>query len=509
MKSKKVLILLIVILSSMCLFSFSNKVNAMTISDDGEYTLVLNVMDGEIDGNYAKIIKFNVAEGETTVKLSELTKGIVPFNGENEFSHWGKNIHSDEEADEELKIADFIYSGTSGDINYTNGLILWAKFSDKALKGTGTYYLTIDPFAGTINGKVNLRLTSKQEEFKTIDLTKYIPVREGYTFKGWDLNGRFVTSIDSSAFANCDAVNVTATYTKNSFEGDDRVLVLNANGGTIDGKSSNKYDYVGGANSGTAMSLLPYVPVREGYTFNGWNTKKDGSGKNFTYIYWRLWDKDNSVETEKDTLIFDGVVYQNLTLYATWTKNPETPVTPENPEEDKIKELQNDENVKTNLEFPDGIYKNYILDIKEVDIENSLKDKAVKFIADINVMDGNSIVKINNTKMKIKIAIPDDLKGYDKYEVVYILNDEIKETLPATIENGYIVFETSHLSQYGIVATNVKQESGTKTENTSNNENPKTSDNIMIDIILFTTSMLAIATVSIINIKTRNIKNSH
>ena len=124
-------------------------------------------------------------------------------------------------------------------------------------------------------------------------------------------------------------------------------------------------------------------------------------------------------------------------------------------------------------------------------------------------MDGNSIVKINNTKMKIKIAIPDDLKGYDKYEVVYILNDEIKETLPATIENGYIVFETSHLSQYGIVATNVKQESGTKTENTSNNENPKTSDNIMIDIILFTTSMLAIATVSIINIKTRNIKNSH
>ena len=68
----------------------------------------------------------------------------------------------------------------------------------------------------------------------------------------------------------------------------------------------------------------------------------------------------------------------------------------------------------------------------------------------------DSVVKISDTKMKISIAMPDDLKGYNKYEVVYILNDEIKETIPATVENGNIVFETSHLSQYGIVATNVE-----------------------------------------------------
>lgn len=90
MKIRKILIFLAITLAGICLFSCSNKVNAMTISNEGKYTLVLNVNDGEIDGSWSKIIKFNFDEGETTVKLSELTKGIVPFNGENEFSHWEK-----------------------------------------------------------------------------------------------------------------------------------------------------------------------------------------------------------------------------------------------------------------------------------------------------------------------------------------------------------------------------------------------------------------------------------
>lgn len=83
-----------------------------------------------------------------------------------------------------------------------------------------------------------------------------------------------------------------------------------------------------------------------------------------------------------------------------------------------------------------------------------MADKNVRFIADINVLDGNNnVVKISDTKMKIKIALPEDLKDYDKYEVVYISDGEIKETIPATVEDGYIVFEATHLSQYGIVVT--------------------------------------------------------
>ena len=99
-----------------------------------------------------------------------------------------------------------------------------------------------------------------------------------------------------------------------------------------------------------------------------------------------------------------------------------------------------------------------------------MADKNVKFIADINVLDGNNnIVKISDTKMKIRIALPDNLKGYNKYEIVYISNGEIKETIPAAAENGYIVFETNHLSQYGIIATNTGN--GTKSPQTGDNSN--------------------------------------
>ena len=444
-------------------------VNAATISDDGKYTLILTstAENASIDGKEQKVIRFNVAEGETTVKLSELTKEIVPFNGKNEFAYWGSFIG--EKVSDDIAITDFKWSGDIEGKPYTNGLTLYARFSDKLLQGTGTYYLTLDPFAGKVNGQSIMKLTSKSTEFETVDLTKYIPVREGYTFNGWELDGKIVTSIDSSYFANRDCIEVTATYTQDTFNGDGIVLKLNANGGKIEGKETNSYDYIGGSNSGTTMSLLPYIPVREGYTFNGWNTKKDGSGENYNYVYWRFWDinEETDKEFDKDTKIKEENGYErykNITLYATWIKN---------------NEIKSDGDINVSITFDKEINDNYSLDIKKVEIKKELSDKNVKYLVDINILENGEVVKINDTKMKIKIALPEELKGYKKYEVVYILNDEIKETIPATIEDGYIVFETTHLSEYGIVAT----------EKINNIENPKTGDNIGVYLV---TSLLAV-----------------
>ena len=100
------------------------------------------------------------------------------------------------------------------------------------------------------------------------------------------------------------------------------------------------------------------------------------------------------------------------------------------------------------------------------------------------MLDGDNIVKINDTKMKIKIELPEELKGYNKYEVVYILNGEIKETIPAKIEDGYLVFETTHLSEYGVIAENVEEEKI---------NNPKTGDNIGVVIALFTIATMGLA----------------
>ena len=490
MKLRKILAILVVAVIG---FLGMTTVNAATLTDQGKYALLLtsDEMEPTIDGEYVKLIRFNVAEGETTVKVSELVKGISPFNAQNEFSHW-KNDNK-EKVGEELKLTDFtkegnFYTSTGAEITYTNGFWLSAKFEGKSLNETGKYYVVIDAFGGTVNGKAKLLEESEAEEFKTIDLTKYTPVRKGYTFKGWDLNGKIVTVIDSTAFAKESVINLTATYTKDTFDGSYVILKLDANGGTIDGEEANKYDYVGGGNSGTSMSLLPYVPVREGYTFNGWNTKKDGTGKSYKYMYWAFWRNDESYESEfeRNTLNDDKNMYKNITLYATWTKNTET-------SKDTIKEITSTGEIKANVEFADEVSKNYKLDIKNVEVKDELAAKNVKFIADINVLNGNDIVKINNTKLKIKIALPDDLKGFDKYEVVYISDGEIKETISASIEDGYIVFFTTHLSEYGIVATN---------EALNNNEtNPDTGDSIVFYVAF--TFILVVSIASVYAIKKR------
>ena len=471
-----ILMLLVTVLSLSCIVT----ANAAEIKDDGKYTLILscglNGMDGKVDGDYSKMIKFDVADGDTTVSLSELTAGVLPFNGRTQFDYWATDWTGKTKVAENMPLSDFNSEGTfyleREPVEYTNGLTIYATFSEEPLKGTGTYYLTLDGLGGEVNGKYEITMTSSSSEYQTVDLTKYTPVRDGYTFVGWDLDGKYVTSVPADCFKEKDVVKVLATYTKNTFDNDGIVVTLNANGGQLNGKESNTYDYVGGRDSGASMSLLPYVPVRDGYTFNGWNTKSDGSGENYKYVYWRIWDnnEETNKEFDKDTLITEDngyVRYKNVTLYASWTK---TSGGPENPGNDTVKEIQSTGDIKAKIEFAKEVSKDYKLDIKPVEVKKDLADKNVKFIADINVLDGNNnIVKISDTKMKIRIALPDDLKGYNKYEVAYILNGEIKETMPATVENGYIVFETSHLSQYGIIATNTVNE--TKSPQTGDNSN--------------------------------------
>ena len=477
MKLKRLLLMLLV--TVLCVSGIVTA-NAVTVKDNGKYTLILtcglNGMDGKVDGDYAKIIKFDAADGDTTVSLSEFTAGVRPFNGRTQFAYWATDWAGETKAAEDIPLSDFNSEGTiwvnDGEVNYTNGLTIYATFSEEPLKGTGTYYLTLDGYGGDLNGKKEITMTSSSSAYQTVDLTKYTPVREGYTFVGWDLDGKFVTSVPADCFKEKDVVTVIATYTKNTFDNDGIVVTLNANGGQLNGKESNTYDYIGGRDSGASMSLLPYVPVREGYTFNGWNTKSDGSGDNYKYVYWRIWDnnEETNKKFDKDTLITEDngyVRYKNVTLYASWTK---TSGEPGNPGKDTVKELQSTGETKAKVEFATEVSKDYKLDIKSIEVKKELADKNVKFIADINVLDGNSnVVNISNTKMKIRIALPDDLKGYNKYEVAYILNGEIKETMPATVENGYIVFETSHLSQYGIIATNTVNE--TKSPQTGDNSN--------------------------------------
>ena len=212
----------------------------------------------------------------------------------------------------------------------------------------------------------------------------------------------------------------------------------------------------------------------EGWIF-GSHTKLKINGQEVEYVYL----------SEDNPQSFD--VKTKIAITPTSAK-------PEQPVKETVKEIQSTGETKAKIEFAKEVSKDYKLDIKPVEVKKDLTNKNVKYVVDINVLENNQIVKISDTKMKIRIALPEDLKGFNKYEVVYISNDEIKETIPATIEDGYIVFETSHLSQYGIIATNVEG----KTEQTNN---PKTGDNIVTFSIMFVLALTGILLTTIINKK--------
>ena len=273
--------------------------------------------------------------------------------------------------------------------------------------------------------------------------------------------------------------------------------------------------------SGTTPENVPYIYQSEYWSTDGgkkyyyaadfWNINnpddlftKFESGKSYTYgIYFKAAEgycfttdtklKINGKYYDYDTDDYDPMLQYNEGEYATmWvdTSLVITPTSSEQPTQDTVKVIESSSSIKGSITFEKEVSKNYTLDIKQVEVNKNLSDKNVKYLVDINVLENGQVVKIDNTKMKIKIALPEDLKGYKKYEVVYILNDEIKETIPATIEDGYIVFEASHLSQYGIVAT--EKSSGT------NVENPKTGDSVMMYLATGILSIIGLAGASVI-----------
>lgn len=114
--------------------------------------------------------------------------------------------------------------------------------------------------------------------------------------------------------------------------------------------------------------------------------------------------------------------------------------------------------------------------------KKDIKDTTLVTLYDIKVSDGTNVIPMENGKFTISIDIDDDTE-YDSYKVIYINEDgEISEVLDAKREGNKIVFETTHLSTYGIIGYN----NITNVETT----NPNTNDNLNMIIILGGLSLL-------------------
>ena len=96
-------------------------------------------------------------------------------------------------------------------------------------------------------------------------------------------------------------------------------------------------------------------------------------------------------------------------------------------------------------------------DLKEKEVaekvNENLDDKDLISLYDVSVYNGKNEVAMKDGQYTIKIKLDDSVEAYDNYQIIYVNNEgKIEEYIDGYIEDGYIVFETSHLSQYGVIA---------------------------------------------------------
>ncbi len=157
-----------------------------------------------------------------------------------------------------------------------------------------TYTITYNYNNGTITEENKTSFTKYDETF-----TLNNPSKTGYTFKGWsgtDLVGdtNTLVKVEQGTRKNLSFV---ANYTPNNYQ-----IKFDKNGDNVLGTMNNQiltYDIESNLNS------INYI--KEGYTFNGWNTKSDKTGTHYN-------DKQEVINltSTKDEVI---------TLYAEWIPN--------------------------------------------------------------------------------------------------------------------------------------------------------------------------------------------
>ena len=131
---------------------------------------------------------------------------------------------------------------------------------------------------------------------KTATIKLKNATRKGYTFKGWYSDKKYKNKVTQIKKGSTGNVTLYAKWTANQY-----TIKFNGNGAT-----SGSMKAVKNCKYNKTYTLKKNSFKRKGYTFAGWNTKKDGSGKNYK----------NKAEVRNLTSKSGGTV----TLYAQWKK---------------------------------------------------------------------------------------------------------------------------------------------------------------------------------------------
>ena len=185
---------------------------------------------------------------------------------------------------------------------YTNGQVV----SNLVESGEITLYAQWTPNVYYIrfhgNGSTGGTMSEQMftyDEPQTLNVNAF--TKTGFTFSGWNTesNGSGYSYVNGQTILNLSAENGTtidfyAQWSSNGF-----TVIFNGNGATSGSMSNQKFAY----DETKPLSVNTFK--RTGYTFDGWNTEKDGSGENFT--------DQQSVKN----IVESGSVI----LYAQWTAN--------------------------------------------------------------------------------------------------------------------------------------------------------------------------------------------
>ncbi|MBR3381193.1 MAG: InlB B-repeat-containing protein, partial [Bacillus sp. (in: Bacteria)] len=125
------------------------------------------------------------------------------------------------------------------------------------------------------------------------------PTRKGYTFGGWFSDTAMTKNVKGISKGSIGNRTFYAKWTANQYS-----ITFNGNGATSGNTASKSCKY------GSSYKLTKNGFKRIGYTFNGWNSKKNGSGTAYA--------DQASVKNLKST---NGA---RLTLYAQWKNNEYT-----------------------------------------------------------------------------------------------------------------------------------------------------------------------------------------
>ena len=157
----------------------------------------------------------------------------------------------------------------------------------------------------------------------------------------------------------------------------------------------------------------------------------------------------------------------NDVIKAVPVKDPVEP-TPTPGDEGKIKDLTySDTGVSISLTngVPEGakLYADTMATESVLESKPELKEElpGLLTVYQITVKDADGkTVEVKNNPMTVKIPMNDHLKGYKYYQAVY-LGDPL-ERFDAVVEGDFLVFETTHLSQYAILGSNTPFETSEK-----------------------------------------------